>query len=576
MEFDRAFLLKQHKLEALCSASLRACTGDSTLNYRTGQLFRGQQRIAIGAPHLRLNSYSEEASDVGNQRGVVDALSLKLQHSNPALHRAQRPTDAVERFIFEMLEQFRAEALCPPWLPGMQRNIRYRFERWSTAFVSSQVFETSLGLLLFSVAQMCWSRISGLPLSDEVADRIEGTRVSVGPKIGIALAGLRRNRGDQAAFALDALQIAKVIGELVRAEQTLLEQYRENVALLDEKKEHANFTLALDFESDDGAAMALPAAQNGHFSGQSSKNYAVFTKAYDQVTQAEHLLRAESLREYRATLDRAIHEHAINVPRLARALRRGLAFPVTDDWQFGQEEGQLDGSRLAQFVSAPFDGRIFKRDHEKPKIDCVVSVLIDCSGSMKAHAQTVAIIADSLGRALDMAGAQVEVLGFTTGAWNGGRAKKDWLKAGKPPTPGRLNELCHIVFKEADQSWHRARDQMGALLKADLFREGVDGEAVAWACTRLRAISARRKILLVISDGCPMDTATLQANDDEILVAHLQRVIAEHTTASGISVLALGLGLDLSDWYPQSFDVDTTRPVSTPMLLQVCQAILRL
>jgi cobaltochelatase CobT len=575
LEFDRALLLKQHKLEALSAASLRASAGDAALNYRTGQLFRAEQRIAIGAPHLRLNRYSQEASDLGSQRGVVDALALKMRHTDLMLHRALRPTESVERFIFEMLEQFRVEALCPAWMPGAQRNIAHRFEAWSTSFVSSKVFETSLGLLLFSVAQMCWSRITGLPLSDEVADRIEGTRVSVGPQIGVALAGLRRNRADQEAFAIDALSIATVIGDLVRAEQKLLEEYRENVELLDEKKDGASFTLVLDFEPDESAEVTIPAAQNGHFSSKISQKYVAFTKAYDRETQAQHLIRAEQLQEYRAQLDKSIHDHAINVPRLARALRRELAFPISDDWQFGQEEGQIDGRRLAQFVSTPTDQRIFKRDHEKPQVDCAVSILIDCSGSMKAHAHTVALIADSLGRALDMVGAPVEVLGFTTLAWNGGRAKKDWVRAGMPTQPGRLNELCHLIFKEADQSWRRARHQMGALLKADLFREGVDGEAVEWACGRLRNTLARRKILLVVSDGCPMDTATLQANDSEYLVSHLQAVIAQQTKANDVAIVALGLGLDLSDWYPHSFDLDVTRPISTSVLLQVCAAMLR-
>lgn len=575
MEFDRTLLLKQHKLEALCAAALRASAGDAALNYRTGQLFRAEQRIAIGAPHLRLNRYSEEASDLGSQRGVVDALALKMRHTDPALHRAQRPTESVERFIFEMLEQFRVEALCPPWMPGAQRNIAHRFEAWSTSFVSSQVFETSLGLLLFSVAQMCWSRITGLPLSDEVADRIEGTRVSVGPQIGVALAGLRRNRADQNAFAFYAVIIAKTIGDLVRAEQTLLEEYRENLELLDEKKDSAAFTLVLDFEPDESMDGAIPAAQIGRLSSHISKKYAVFTKAYDRETQAQHLIRSEQLQEFRAQLDKSIHDHAINVPRLARALRHALAFPITDNWQFGQEEGQIDGRRLAQFVSAPADQRIFKRDHEKPHVECALSILIDCSGSMKTHAHTVALIADSLGRGLDMVGAQVEVLGFTTGAWNGGRAKKDWVSAGMPSAPGRLNELCHIVFKEADQSWRRARHQMGALLKADMFREGVDGEALEWACARLRTTLARRKIVLVVSDGCPMDTATLQTNHDDFLVSHLQRVIAQETKAGELSIVALGLGLDLSDWYPRCFDVDVTQPVTTQVLLQVCQAMLQ-
>jgi cobaltochelatase CobT len=192
--------------------------------------------------------------------------------------------------------------------------------------------------------------------------------------------------------------------------------------------------------------------------------------------------------------------------------------------------------------------------------DCAVSFLIDCSGSMKAHIEPVAIMVDILTRALDQAGVSTEVLGFTTGAWNGGRARLDWLAQGRPRHPGRLNEVSHLVFKDAATSWRRARADIAALFKADLFREGVDGEAVDWACARLVARAEARRILIVISDGSPMDSATGQANDAWYLDNHLKEVVARHEAVRDVEVLGLGVGLDLSPYYRRCLAVDLSVP----------------
>ena len=193
-----------------------------------------------------------------------------------------------------------------------------------------------------------------------------------------------------------------------------------------------------------------------------------------------------------------------------------LAEPTHDGWEGAQEEGRIDGARLAQLIISPAERRLFRADRIEPVAHTALSFLIDCSGSMKTHAEPVAMLVDVMARALEMAGATSEILGFTTGAWNGGRAMRDWKRAGQPRHPGRLNERCHLIFKDADTPWRRARPAIGALLKADLFREGVDGEAVDWACARLHDRPEPRKILVVISDGCPMDSATQLANDADL------------------------------------------------------------
>ena len=195
-----------------------------------------------------------------------------------------------------------------------------------------------------------------------------------------------------------------------------------------------------------------------------------------------------------------------------------------------------------------------------PVADCLVAFLVDCSGSMKQHAESVAMLVDVLARALEMAGVATEILGFTTGAWNGGRALRDWQRAGRPPHPGRLNETCHVVFKNADTPWRRARPEVAALLEPLLFREGIDGEAVDWACARMLARAEPRRLLVVVSDGCPMDTATHLCNDPHYLDQHLRDVVLRHEQARDVEIFGLGVGLDLSPYYGRSHALDLTAP----------------
>lgn len=211
-------------------------------------------------------------------------------------------------------------------------------------------------------------------------------------------------------------------------------------------------------------------------------------------------------------------------------------------------------------ISSPTERRLFRQERQTPLADSMVSILIDCSGSMREHQQAVAVLADTLARALELAGVSSEVLGFTTGGWNGGRAQRDWQRAGRPAHPGRLNELCHIVFKDARTPWRQSRNAMAALLKSDLFRESIDGEALQWASGRLAQREERRKLMIVISDGCPMDSATSLANDAFYLDNHLQQVVQGLEQQGEIELLALGVGLDLSPYYSrcQALDLSQT------------------
>lgn len=581
MSQAREHAIHQQHLHELCAAAVRALAGDGELHFRGQRLFCGVRRVPIHAPHLRLpdeaaeidnaSAASETFHDLPDLRAVMDGVALRTQRSNAELHRELCPPQPIARLIFEVLEQLRVESSVASYMPGQQHNLHRRFARWSERFYHSGLTETDLGLLLFSVSQICWARLSGLPLPEEIDGAIESTRANLAPMIGVALAGLKRHRLDQRAYAECALAIARVVDELIRAERAARSE-DDASERWDDAKALAAFTLSLNFDQDDDEdddGFTRVVTGNSNVLADSTTGYRVFTTRYDVEANATTLVRAPQLKIYREQLDAMVREQGINIAHLARQLRAILAMPQIDGWNFGEEAGVLDGARLAQLVATPAHQRIFKQVRNTPHVDCMISFLIDCSGSMKTHIETVAVLADIMVRALDMIGVDNEILGYSTAAWNGGRARKDWLAAGKPPHPGRLNERSHLIFKSADQRWRHARPSIGALLKPDLFREGIDGEAVEWASTRMASRQCSRRILIVVSDGCPMDTATMQTNDHFYLDHHLRQVVAPLERQGGIEIIGLGVGLDLSPYYRRSLGVDTGRKLDRHLLFDL-------
>jgi cobaltochelatase CobT len=265
-----------------------------------------------------------------------------------------------------------------------------------------------------------------------------------------------------------------------------------------------------------------------------------------------------------------LEDHRINLPRLVRVLQALLTAPESDDWKSAQEEGHIDGRRLGQLVASPTERRLFRTERTTLVCDSLVTFLVDCSGSMRRHQEAVAIMLDVFVRALDLAGVSSEVLGFTTRAWNGGRAMRDWRRRGRPDRPGRLNEVRHLVFKDADTPWRKARPALAAFFKDDLYREGVDGEAVAWAASRMKSRPEPRRLLVVVSDGSPMDSATHLVNDADYLDRHLREVIAQEDAEGAVQVLGLGVGLDLSPFYPRRHALDLGEGFERRVLAEVC------
>ena len=546
---------QQQRVEELCVAAIRALSGQRDLHFRGRRLHRGRQRLPLFAPHLHP---TQEHDDFASFRGAADGLALRLSSSDEALHQSLAPHAPVPRLLFDMLEQFRVEAGAGDEWPGVQRNLQHRFEQWTLAFHHAGGTESARGLLLFTVAQIARARVCAVPPLEEIEDLMEATRAGIAPLLGHGLAGLRRARHDQAAYAGHALHIAHAVARLL--EEAGADEIGDRSASEHETDERLVFGLLMDPEDSDEASDAIAEVQPGRSRvlEASTQGYRIFTSAYDRELRPAALMRKAQLDEYRQRLDARVLGQGLNIARLSRELKALLARDADDGWANAQEEGLIDGRRLAQLVASPTERRLFRQVLREPQADCVVAFLIDCSGSMRQHIEAIALLVDVFARALDGAGVASEVLGFTTGAWNGGRALRDWQRAGRPPHPGRLNEAAHLIFKDGDTPWRHARRGIAALLQAELFREGIDGEALAWAAARLQARSEPRRVLIAISDGCPMDGATGLANDANYLDHHLQQVAGQIEAEGAIELCAIGVGLDLSPYYGhcQAIDLD--------------------
>ncbi|MBL8341384.1 MAG: cobalt chelatase [Rubrivivax sp.] len=588
---------RQEAIEALTAATMRALSGRRELHYRARRVFHGARPLPRWAPHLQ--PPLESTSDFTVFRGAADGIALRLLLSDAALHQrllgqaaaagaqAEGTSHPAARMLFEVFEQLRVEALAIRTLamPGLAHNLSRCFEAWSLNYHAAGHTATARGLLVYCIVQMVRARLTGEPAVEPDEGLLEATRASLGPALGVPLAGLRRKLHHQAAFAAHAWAIARHVAHMLASAD---EEEGDGAGLNadgddvegdeDEDRRHVAFNFWIEppdagFEEE---RAALAASGTSLLLATSGERYRIFTTAYDREAPATALARAAQLQDLRAELDARIEAARLNLAHLARDLRALLARPAVEGWQGAMEEGRIDGARLAQLVASPTERRLFRSERIEPRAsDTLLTLLIDCSGSMREHAPHVAVLADVLARALEMAGVPCEVLGFTTSAWSGGRAARDWQRAGRPRHPGRLNEALHIVFKAAHTPWRRARPAMAALLKADLFREGLDGEAVQWALARQAAWAQEqppgadamsagfaRRLLLVVSDGSPMDSATHQANDRHYLDHHLREVVAraEASASAGLDastrIFGLGVGLDLSPYYARSHVLD--------------------
>jgi len=528
---------------------------------------------------------------VAEARGGADAVALRLRHHDGKLHDGQAPADREARAVFDALESARIEALGARAMPGVRDNLaaltegRVRGDAITRARSVEEVpLATALGLL-------ARERLTGAAPPAAAAAGLELVRGWIEERAGGDLDTLALALDDQSAFAALARKLLEDL-ELAPAEEPSDEQPdeggdedegedagdddssdqdndqspsagdMEQRAEQEEQESDDEDVSAEDMDNSDslpgeeGDESSVPRPNRRQSEPELAGDYRAFTTRFDEVVEAHDLCDGEELNRLRAYLDQQMGSLSSVVTRLANRLQRRLMAQQARSWDFDQEEGLLDAARLARVVVSPAHSLSYKIERETEFKDTVVTLLIDNSGSMRGRPISIAAIcADILARTLERCGVATEVLGFTTRAWKGGQSREAWLSDGRPPNPGRLNDLRHIVYKRADEPYRHARRNLGLMMREGLLKENIDGEALLWAHSRLVARPEERRILMVISDGAPVDDSTASANGGAYLEKHLRQVIGYVENRSPVELAAIGIGHDVTRYYRRAVTI---------------------
>jgi cobaltochelatase CobT len=570
--------------------STRALAGADELEVAFGAEGPRYSAGRIVLPHPPRTLTDPEAERL---RGQADGLALRLAHHDQAAHARARPDGSQARELFDAAEDMRVHALGSNALLGVAANLtaalveKCEKRGWGRADNTDAPLAEALGLIVRE-------RLTGLPTPEVARAVVETWRDEIERKAGPALDRLRNAAADQAAFAALTRDLIRDLdlGDQLGADRTddeadpQAEQpppqdqpQGDDGAGQDEASptpqemelqpadggEEGEETVPLDIDMDSDDSEEADADTDGvrptrpkfrEEPHDPNQGYAAFTTKHDEIVAAEALCDADELTRLRAYLDQQLKPLQGAVSRLANRLQRRLMAQQNRAWSFDLEEGILDTARLTRVIVDPLSALSFKQEDDTQFKDTVVSLLLDNSGSMRGRPIMVAALcADILARTLERCGVKVEILGFTTKAWKGGMSKEDWLKAGRPPQPGRLNDLRHIIYKAADAPWRRARRNLGLMMREGLLKENIDGEALLWAHDRLLGRPEQRRILMVISDGAPVDDSTLSANPGNYLERHLRSVISFVETRSPVELIAIGIGHDVTRYYRRAVTI---------------------
>jgi cobaltochelatase CobT len=533
---------------------------------------------ALRLPALPKTLDEAEAAPV---RGMADALALRLRYHDEKVFRHSVPGDANARAVFTALEDARIEAVGTADYPGAASNIEAALGADARRRKLDQATDTALSDALRFLAR---ETFTGRKPPSAVQKAADAWRPWIKSHLGESgLEKLAAALHDQTAFAKLARQMIEKMdmpaepaspppdsdgesddkkpGQDASREAKEEQKPAPPSGASEQKDQH-------DAEGQDAEAQGYDIEEQEsegeeaeserpqrNAPGQSvadllSGDYKIYTTQFDETVNAEDLCEPEELQKLRRMLDKQLTHMQSVVTRLANRLQRKLMAQQTRSWHFDLDEGILDSSRLSRIIANPYYTVSYKQESAAEFRDTVVTLLIDNSGSMRGRPIGIAAMStDILARTLERCGVKVEILGFTTRAWKGGASREQWIAGGKPGTPGRLNDLRHIIYKSADNPWRHARTNLGLMLREGLLKENIDGEALLWAWERLMARSEQRRILMVISDGAPVDDSTLSANQGNYLEEHLRRVIRWIEDRTPVQLLAIGIGHDVTRYY---------------------------
>src|ERR1700735_502511 len=544
-------------------------------------------KARLPEPPRRLNE--REAAIV---RGHADSISLRLACHDPAVHRKLVPGGQQARAVFEAVEQARVEAIGSRGMGGGAKKLAAMLDDRFHRGKYEEITDRADAPIEDALAMIVRERLTGEIPPPPARQLVELWRPLIEERAGRDLDRLERVFTDQRRFGdvvhdlLDCLDMGEDRSseseeedgeegeeqnekdetgqdgegsDTAESDQMSAEAEASADELPDSASEAVDAPaaeMADDAEMGDSETAAEPWRPRNPRNEPRGPDYRPFTTKFDEVVGAEDLCEPEELERLRGYLDKQLSHLQGVVARLANRLQRLLLAQQNRAWEFDLEEGLLDPSGLTRVIVDPMHSLSFKREKDTDFRDTVVTLLLDNSGSMRGRPITVAATcADILARTLERCGVKVEILGFTTRAWKGGQSRESWLSQGKPANPGRLNDLRHIIYKSADAPWRRARRHLGLMMREGLLKENIDGEALDWAHKRLLARTEQRRILMMISDGAPVDDSTLSVNAGNYLERHLRWVIEEIEQRSPIELIAIGIGHDVTRYYQRAVTI---------------------
>ncbi|WP_122039172.1 cobaltochelatase CobT-related protein [Asaia bogorensis] len=582
------------------SAALRAMSGEPETEISFAASASAKPGTGVQLPYVSRALTPQEMTRV---RGAADAAALRLKHHNSELSPLPQQADSAEtRPLYDALEQVRCEVYGSRHMAGVRANLNQKLaldcsENGYARMSARDDMPANVALPL-----LVREALSGLPSPSQAGPALKAWRETLSPEAKRALSGLASTQMDQQRFAEACSGLFKAFDLTEEPEpddqsqaddpdqdddsQTESDQPDDDPSPQDqddsethgfqpEPTEQPDSRDASDSElQDEGAEQPAGALEddNGKEAEASAAPpaYKVFTNAFDEEADAADLCDPDELARLRQQLDQQLSSLQGVVSRLAHRLQRKLMAQQQRSWAFDQEEGILDAARLARVVANPTLSLSYKTERQAEFRDTVVTLLIDNSGSMRGRPISVAAMCgDILARTLERCGVKTEVLGFTTRAWKGGQSRERWVAAGRPPDPGRLNDLRHIIYKDADTPLRRARNNLGLMLREGLLKENIDGEALLWAWKRLRRRPEHRRILMVISDGAPVDDSTFSTNPSSYLEDHLRSVIARIEASPETELLAIGIGHDVTRYYRNSVTLTNAEELGGTMIKQL-------
>lgn len=548
-------------------------------------------------------------AEVQLARGTADAFALRRRFHNEATHARYVPEGNMAREIYEALEVARCEAVGARAMPGTAENIDAKIAVDADRKGYAQITAAKDAPLAVAAGYLLRHLATGRPLPASAANVMDLWRAHIESEAGATLSALDETLTDQKAFARLS---RRMIADLGYGDQLGEDPDAEDDEGKDETEEGDEQSESDDDQSDDSdgpedaeaapeqsqddamdsaeAQVTMDQMADGEMSEEADMpegdapmeapppapvsdadpNYKVYSAAHDEEIRAEDLAEPAELERLRAYLDKQLEPLKGAVSRLANKLQRRLQAKQSRSWEFDLEEGILDAGRLARVVANPTTPLSFKVEKDMEFRDTVVTLLLDNSGSMRGRPISIAAIcADVLARTLERCDVKVEILGFTTRAWKGGQCREEWLAEGRPQQPGRLNDLRHIIYKSADAPWRRTRPNLGLMMKEGLLKENIDGEALEWAYRRMMGRPEARKILMVISDGAPVDDSTLSVNSANYLERHLRDVIAMVEKRRAVELIAIGIGHDVTRYYGRAVTITDVEQLAGAMTEQL-------